>query len=141
MAKTWTTRRRGDEKDFLSSLRKGMTVYVVNEHSTKIAAQFRTHSYSEHKVTGKHPILGGWQIGNNIDARGFFRAYGTVYDTPPPGLRHISDDGDASYAPFGPGDAYDRPLDSQEIKEMEERAYEASERRNGALKAGARKWF
>lgn len=144
MAKTWTTRRRGDERDFLRSLRKGMTVYVINEPSHIVPGVYRPRTYSSHTVTGKHPILGGWQIGNNNSAAGFLRFWGTVYEQPPRGFNHISVDADdVRYEGYGlhPDEAFDRPLDGQEIKEMDERAYEATERRNLDRKAGRRGWF
>ena len=140
MGKTWNTRRRGDEKDFLRSLRKGMTVYVINEPSHFVPGVYRPRTYSDHKVTGKHPIFGSWEIGNNIDAKGFFRAYGTVYEQPPAGFEHFSYDGDSRFAPFAPGDAYDRRLDDQELKEMQYRVDEANDRRAADQKA-KRKWF
>jgi hypothetical protein len=141
MAKTWTTRRRGDEKDFLRSLRKGMTVYVINEPSHIVPGVYRPRTYSSHEVTGKNWITGGWEIGNNNSAVGFFRFWGTVYAQPPQGFDHISyDGGDVRYEGYGlhPEKAFGRKLDLAELEEMDDLTRAANERRAIDKKAGHR---
>ncbi|NXY93525.1 hypothetical protein HYE82_03690 [Streptomyces sp. BR123] len=141
MAKTWTTRRRGDERDFLRSLRKGMTVYVINEPAHIVPGVYRPRTYSSHTVTGKNWITGGWEIGNNNSAAGFLRFWGTVYDQPPAGFDHISyDEGDVRYDGYGlhPEKAFDRKLDAAELDYLDVEARYASERRALDKKAGRR---
>lgn len=97
MGKSWTTRRRGDERAFLNSLRKGTTVYVINtpQHAGKAHLWNHAQTWSSHTVTGKHPILGGWIFDNSpsLGAKSLFQWAGTVYDSRPVGIPHASDPG------------------------------------------------
>ncbi|MGW6872891.1 hypothetical protein ACWGHD_04480 [Streptomyces xanthophaeus] len=149
MSKSWTTRRRGDEKDFLRWLAKGKTVYVINRPQHAGAAHLWNHAqtWSEHTCTGQHPLLGGWQIGNNVSAKSFFRWHGEVYAAPPRGIPHHSDPGpdcrDEGYGlPRGWEDEV-RRLDLDEVRHMEKRAREAGDQYDEDRKAGRRggRWF
>ncbi|MFD4912830.1 hypothetical protein ACFWNR_06360 [Streptomyces virginiae] len=147
MAKSWTTKRRGDEKDFLRSLSKGKTVYVINtpQHAGKAHLWNHAQTWSAHTVTGKHPLIGGWQIGNNTSAETFFRWAGTVYDTPPAGIPHDSDPGpdcrDEGLYGIGRGQEFKGNLQDGE-KEMRRLAIEAAQRKKADNKSGARKgWW
>ena len=145
MGKSWTTRRRGDEKDFLRSLSKGKTVYVINtpEHAGAAHLWNYRQTWSAHTVTGQHPLIGGWQIGNNTSAKTFFQWAGTVYDTPPAGIPHDSDPGPDCRAedlyPIGRGQEFKGTV-RDGIEEMERLASEAQGRAKADLKAGRRKW-
>lgn len=140
MGRTWTIKNRRDVKDFESWLRKGATVYVINRPKHAGDAHLWNHreTWSEHTCTGKHPLLGGWQIGNNTSAKGFLQWHGTVYDTPPPGIPHHSDPGPRVASPL-PNGTYEMTM-----KETQYAADEAEDRANADLKAGRRKrtsWF
>lgn len=142
MGKTWKTDRRGDEKDFLRWLRKDKVVYVVTTHNRPASARALYHpqTYSEHVCTGPHPILGGMQIGHNTLAKDFLRWHGEVHDTPPRGIPHHSNDGPRVAGPLPAGEEFDRPIDKQELKQMQYWEDEANDRR-AAHQKRTRKWF
>lgn len=147
MSKTWTTRRRGDEKDFLRSLRKGKTVYVIVQPGHIVpGVTVDSPTYSAHTVTGQHPLIGGWQIGNNMGAKSFFQWAGTVYDTPPAGLRHVSDPGpdcrDEGLYGLRRGEEFRGSLHPKDIADMQRLADQAEDRAKADKKAGRRsRWF
>lgn len=148
MSRSWTTRRRGDEKDFLRSLRKGMTVYVINtpKHAGKAHLWNHAQTWSAHTVTGKHPILGGWVFDNSpsLGAKSFFQWAGTVYDSRPVGIPHDSDPGpdcrDEGLYGIGRGQAFKGNLDDG-AEEMERLGNEARDRAKADKKSGARSWW
>lgn len=144
MSKSWTTRRRGDEKDFLRTLRKGMTLYTINEPAHIVPGVMWPRTYSSHTVTGQHPLLGGWQIGNNTGAKSFFQWAGTVYTTPPAGMRHIADNSydvrDEGLYGIRRGEEY-RGSVRDGIKEMQYEADQAEDRAKADKKAGRRSWW
>ncbi|MFK0222207.1 hypothetical protein ACIQWN_28955 [Streptomyces vinaceus] len=144
MGKTWTTRRRGDEKDFLRSLHRGKTVYVINAPHHAGSARIWNHAqtWSEHTVTGKHPVLGGWIFDGSPSngAASFFKWAGTVYEDQPRGIPHVSDPGPRVAGPL-PAGAENRRLDHDEIDHMEKMAREAGEQYTADRKAGRRRWL
>lgn len=147
MSKSWTTRKRGDEKDFLRSLHKGKTVYVINspQHAGHAHLWNHAQTWSAHTVTGKHPILGGWVFDNSPsnDAKSLFQWAGTVYENPPRGIPHDSDRGpdcrDEGLYGIGRGQEFKGNVHDG-IEEMERLAAEAQGRAKADLKAGRRKW-
>lgn len=152
MGKSWTTRRRGDERAFLNSLRKGVTVYVINtpKHAGKAHLWNHAQTWSSHTVTGKHPILGGWIFDNSpsLGAKSLFQWAGTVYDSRPAGIPHASDPGpdcrDEGLYGIGRGQEFKGTFGSQNdgAEEMRRLAIEAAKRTKADKKSGARKgWW
>ncbi|GAA3267855.1 hypothetical protein [Streptomyces lavendulae] len=139
MGKTWATRRRGDEQDFLRWLAKGKTVYVINEQAHLVPGVARARTYTSHTVTGKHPILGGWIFDGSPSnpAKEFFQWAGTVYENPPKGFEHINDQMhepvDARY--------FKGAIHVDDIKEMEYEADLAADRTIDARRTGARRFW
>ncbi|MFD8949444.1 hypothetical protein ACFV0B_11375 [Streptomyces xanthophaeus] len=80
--KKWDTRRRGDIADFNRWFKKGRAVWVVNEHSTKIAGQFEAYTCSRRVATG------GGIFGN--EGKRILECYGQVFETQPHGLRDLA---------------------------------------------------
>lgn len=146
MGKTWTTKRRGDEKDFLRSLHKGKTVYVINtpEHAGNARLWNHAQTWSAHTVTGQHPLIGGWQIGHN-SAKSFFQWAGTIYDTQPRGIPHVSDPGpdcrDEGLYGLQSGEEFRGAIHAEDIKQMQYLADEAEDRAKADKKAGRRSWW
>ncbi|MFG2748034.1 hypothetical protein [Streptomyces xanthophaeus] len=129
--KKWDTRRRGDIADFNRWFKKGREVWVVNEHSTKIAGQFEAYTCSRRVATGRG------LMGN--EGKGLLECYGQVYETQPHGLRDL-----ASREP----DCRDEGLhgygvhQKDGIAEMERLGAEAAARAKADKKSGARKgWW
>lgn len=148
MSRSWTTRRRGDEKDFLRWLAKGKTVYVINtpQHAGKAHLWNYAQTWSAHTCTGQHPLLGGWQIGNNTSAKSFFQWAGTVYDTPPRNIPHDSDPGpdcrDEGLYGLKRGQEFRGSLHPKDIADMQRLADQAEDRAKADKKAGRRsRWF
>lgn len=151
MGKTWTTRRRGDEKDFLRSLRKGTTVYVINEPQHAGHAHLWNHArtWSAHTVTGRHPILGTWYFNGDPSngAKSFLQWAGTVYEDRPRDIPHHSDPGpdvrDEGYGPSRVWETETRRLDRDELRHLSKREAEAKEQYDEDRKAKRRggKWF
>lgn len=135
----WDTRRRGDISDFNRWFKKGRKVWVVNDHSTKIAGQFEAHTCSLITATG------GGVFGN--EGKGLLEYYGQVYETQPHGLRDLAspepDCRDEGLYGIRRGEEF-RGNGDQGIKEMDYHRDKAAERAEGDLKAGRRKrtgWF
>lgn len=150
MGKSWTTRRRGDEAAFLRSLHKGKTVYVITtpKHAGQAHLWNHAQTWSAHTVTGKHPILGGWVFDNSPSngAASFFKWAGTVYDTPPRGIPHVSDPGpdcrDEGLYGIRRGEEFRGAIHAEDIKQMQYLADEAEDRAKADKKAGRRsRWF
>lgn len=145
MGQTWTTRRRGDEADFLRSLHKGKTVYVINspQHAGDARLWNHAQTWSAHTVTGKHPLLGGWIFDGSptSGASSFFKWAGTVYEDQPRGIPHISDPGPRVAGPLPAGEEFDRILDHDELDHMDKRAREAADQYSADRKAGRRRWL
>ncbi|MFE3577868.1 hypothetical protein [Streptomyces vinaceus] len=140
MGKTWNGNNRRDVADFERWLRKGKTVYVINrpEHAGDAHLWNHPETWSEHTCTGRHPLIGGWQIGNNTSAKAFLQWHGTVYDAPPRGIPHHSSSGPRVAGPLR------EEVFEMTLKEIQYAADEAEDRANADLKAGRRKrtsWF
>lgn len=150
---SWTTRRRGDEKDLNRWLRKGQTVYIVRtpEYAGRSKLWNHPQYWTAHTVTGRHPILGGWVFDNSpsTNLAGLFALAdnNTIHDAPPPGIPHASDPGpdcrDEGHYGIGRGQSFKGNLEDG-IEEMGRLGAEAKGRAKADLKAGARKrtgWF
>lgn len=142
MGKSWSSKNRRDERDFLASLRKGKTVYVISEPKHAGQAHLWNHArtWSSFTVTGRHPILGGWVFNDDPSngAKGFLGWHGEVYEDQPRGIPHHSDPGPRVAGPLRDG-TYEMTM-----KEMQYLADQAEDRANADLKAGRRKrtaWF
>ncbi|MGW9371171.1 hypothetical protein ACWGVR_14310 [Streptomyces xanthophaeus] len=136
--KKWDTRRRGDIADFNRWFKKGREVWVVNEHSTKIAGQFEAYTCSRRVATG------GGIVGN--EGKRILECYGQVFETQPHGLRDLaSPEPDCRDEGYGLPRSYGtetRRLDRDEIRDMEKRAREAADQYDEDRKAKRRgSWF
>ncbi|MFI5985068.1 hypothetical protein ACIBEA_29905 [Streptomyces sp. NPDC051555] len=142
MGKVFSNTTRGI-RDFEQWLGKGKTVYVINVHAD-MPGQFDRNTYSAHKCTGRHPILGGWEMGSNISAKGFIQQYKQVFENPPPGLRDLAspepDCRDEGYGMPRGWENETRRLDRDEIAYMEKLSGEAADQYGEDRKAGRRKW-
>ncbi|MFE2140203.1 hypothetical protein ACFXA3_00285 [Streptomyces sp. NPDC059456] len=139
MGRTWNGNKPRDIRDFERWLRKGATVYVINrlEHAGDARLWNHPETWSSYTVTGKHPLLGDWQI-NSSSAEYFLKWHGTVYDTQPRGIPHHSSSGPRVAGPL-PEEVFEMTM-----KEIQYAADEAEDRANADLKAGRRKrtsWF
>lgn len=137
--RTWTTRRRGDIDDFNRWYTKGKAVWVVNEHSTKIAAQFEAATCS--RVTSK----GGGLFGT--EGKNLLKCYGQVFETQPRGLRDLAspepDCRNEGWASPDRGGALWGAIHTDDIKKLEYEADRAKDQYDADRKAGRRggKWF
>ncbi|MCX4720012.1 hypothetical protein OG818_30275 [Streptomyces virginiae] len=145
MGKIWRNTRK-DIRDFESWLAVGKTVYVINEHDTRVPGQFESHTYSARTCTGRHPIFGNWEIGHNTSAKGLVQWYGEVHETPPPGIRDLAgpepdcrDEG-IGYRSLRRGQIFRGRLDLDEIERMEGHAQDAEDEFQKE-KAKRGKWF
>ncbi|MER7734110.1 hypothetical protein ABTX80_24785 [Streptomyces erythrochromogenes] len=150
MSRTWTSRRRGDEKDLHRWLAKGRTVYIVQTptYAGRSALWNHPRFWTAHTVTGKHPLLGGWIFDKSatttVEAL-FVQGDGVIYDTPPRGIPHMSDPGpdcrDEGLYGIGRGQEFKGNLQDGE-KEMRRLGREARDRAKADRKSGARKgWW
>lgn len=144
MGKTWSNNKRSI-RDFESWLDKGKTVYVINDHAM-IPGQFEPHTYSAHKCTGRHPILGHWMFGGSVDAKGLVCTYRQVFENPPPGLRDLAgsepDCRDEGLYGIGRGQEFKGDFGTRgaAIEEMELLSAEARDRARDDKKVGRRSW-
>ncbi|MFE2164868.1 hypothetical protein ACFXB3_07310 [Streptomyces sp. NPDC059447] len=149
MGKSWTTRRRGDEKDLNRWLAKGRRVYIIRtpEYAGRSALWNHRQYWTEHTVTGRHPILGGWTFDNSpsTNVAGLFALAdgNTIYDSPPAGVPHASDPGpdcrDEGLYGIGRGQSFKGNVDDG-IEEMERLGREAKGRAKDDRTSG-RRWF
>ncbi|WP_405531534.1 hypothetical protein OG592_27110 [Streptomyces avidinii] len=150
MGKSWTSRRRGDEKDLNRWLRKGMTVYIVRTptYAGRSALWNHPRYWTAHTVTGQHPLLGGWIFDKSATttvASLFSLGDGTIYDAPPAGIPHVSDPGpdcrDEGLYPIGRGQEFKGTV-RDGIDEMGRLGRQAEGRAKADKKSGARKgWW
>jgi hypothetical protein len=150
MGKTWSSKNRRDEKDFIASLRKGKTVYVISEPKHAGQAHLWNHArtWSAFTVTGRHPLLGGWVFNGDPSngAKGFLGWHGTVYEDQPRDVPHHSDAGpdvrDEGYGPSRSWATETRRLDPTELKHLSKREAEAKAQYDEDRKAKRRSsWF
>lgn len=145
MGKTWNNNKR-DLKDFERSLRKGMTVYYVNNHATNLTGVWDAQTYSDATATHKHPILGNWMFGGAMSAKALLLQHGPISDTPPRGIRYLGgpepDCRDEDYR-VGRGQMYGGQLNLDTIDAMERHAQDAQDDRDKrAAQRGSKKgWF
>lgn len=130
----WDTRKRGHIGDFNRWFKKGRTVWVINEHSTKIAGQFEAHTCSPVTATGRG-IMGD-------EGASLLKWYGQVFETQPHGVRDLAspepDCRDEGLYGIGRGQEFKGNLQDGE-KEMRRLAIEAARRKKDDNNSGARK--
>lgn len=150
MGKTWNSKNRRDEKDFLGSLYKGKTVYVINtpQHAGNAHLWNHAQTWTAHTVTGRHPLLREWYFGIDPSntAKGFFQWHGTIYEDQPQNVHHHSDPGpdvrDEGYGPSRTWEKETRTLNSAEYRNLNTREAEAKARYDDDRKAKRRgSWF
>lgn len=141
MGRVWSN-STSSIKDFERWLGKGKTVYVINNHAM-ITGQFEPHTYSPVKCTGRHPILGHWEMGANISAKSLVQQHKQVFENPPPGFRDLAsaepDCRDEGLGALGRGQEFKGSI-SDGIDEMDRLGSEARDRYAADRKAGRRKW-
>lgn len=76
-------------RDFEKWLSKGKEVWVIHEHAN-LPAQFERYTCSRYVCTGRHPLLGHWEIGANVSAKSFLREHKQVFDKQPHGIRDLA---------------------------------------------------
>ncbi|MBT2477628.1 hypothetical protein [Streptomyces sp. ISL-94] len=147
--KSWTTRRRGDEKDLNRWLRKGKTVYIVRtpEYAGRSALWSHARYWVAHTCTGQHPLLGGWIFDKSPTTTVsdlFALGDGTIHDSVPRGIPHVSDPGpdcrDEGLYGIGRGQEFKGNIHDG-IEEMERLGAEAKDRAKEDKKAGRRSWW
>lgn len=146
MGKTWSSSNRRDERDFLASLRKGKTVYVINrpQHAGDAHLWNHAQTWSAHTVTGKHPILGGWIFDGSptSGAKGFLSWHGTVYEDQPRHVPHHSDPGPRVAGPSIGSPTETHYLNNDTLNHAEKLASEAADQYDEDRKAKRRgSWF
>lgn len=158
MGKTYTGRKGARELE--RDAKPGMRVYYINNHSTKIAAQFEAQTYSTLFCTHRGGLLTtGWMFANGSDYHGkVYSKKGTisaeqavlylggVSTTPPPGLRELSspepDCRDEGWSGgLRRGQEYKGHLSADDIKVMQGFADNAADQAKADKKAGRRSWW
>lgn len=149
MSRSWTTRRRGDEKDLNRWLHKGKTVYIIctPNYAGRSALWNHPRYWVSHTCTGQHPLLGGWIFDKSPTTTVgslFSLGDGTIYDAPPAGIPHVSDPGpdcrDEGLYGIRRGEEYRNSVHDG-IKEMQYEADQAEDRAKADKKAGRRSWW
>lgn len=150
MGKTWNYKSRSDRKDFIRSLHKGKTVYVVDtpRHAGQAHLWNHARTWTAHTVGGKHPLLREWYFGGDASntAEGFLGWHGTVYEDQPEHVPHHSDRGpDVREEGYGPSRIWEKEtwkLNSREYADLNAREAEAKGRYDEDRKAKRRgSWF
>lgn len=152
MGKSWTTKRRGDEKDLGRWLRKGKTIYIVQTptYAGRSALWNHPRYWTAHTCTGQHPILGGWIFDKSptttLESL-FVQGDGTIYDAPPAGIPHVSDPGpdcrdEGLYGIRRGEEIRFQGSTGDAVKQAEYLADQAEDRAKADKKSGARKgWW
>ncbi|MFB8393673.1 hypothetical protein [Streptomyces yangpuensis] len=155
MGKTYTGHKGA--KDLQRDARPGMRLYYVNEHSTRIAGQFESRTYSTLVCTHKSSMW-GWMFSNASDHHGTVYSkkgtisaesaalyMGGVSTTPPPGLRELAspepDCRDEGRYGLKRGQEFRGALHRDDVKLMQEQADLANDRAKADKKAGRRSWW
>ncbi|MGW1160382.1 hypothetical protein ACWD48_19620 [Streptomyces sp. NPDC002519] len=114
--RSWQPTKRG-ARDLNSWLRKGATVYTINDMATNLARYEDSQTYSAHTFDRRSPITGKWMTGH-LSVDGLLAQSGTVYEHPPAGMRDIAKPGRQVAPPLGSTD-YEGYLDDAEISGLE----------------------
>jgi hypothetical protein len=146
MSRSWKNTKSGI-RDFENSLRKGMTVWTINEHSTKIAAQFEQFTTSSHVCTGRSAVTGHWMFGS-MSAKSLLcgSVGGQVFEKQPTGYRDLAspepDCRDEGWAGLRRGETFKGAIHTDDIKQLQYEADQAKDRYSEDRKAGRRgRWF
>lgn len=142
MGRTWNNTSR-EVRAFERSLRKGDTVYAINDHATNLAGQFEANTYSAWTCTGRHAITGAMMFGT-VSAKMLLCSAGQVFETPPRGFRDLAsaepDCRDQGLYGIGRGQEFKGNLDDG-AEEMERLGGEARGRAKADKQAGRRSWW
>jgi hypothetical protein len=144
MSRSWKNTKSGI-RDFENSLRKGMTVWTINEHATNIAGQFEKYTTSSHTCTGRSPVTGNWMFGP-MSAKSLLcgSVGGQVFERQPVGYRDLAspepDCRDEGWAGLRRGQTFQGTLHADDIKAMEYEADQAADRYKDDRKSGRRGW-
>ncbi|MGW1134580.1 hypothetical protein [Streptomyces griseoluteus] len=95
--KTWEPTKRG-ARDLNRWLRKGATVYTINNMATNLAPWEDAQTYSAHTFTRQSRLTGEWMT-EHLSVSGLLGQCGTVYEKPPTGLRDLATPGRQVAAP------------------------------------------
>lgn len=133
MAKTYERTER-DAKKAGRELRKGDRFYVVMSVATNIAPYEDDRLYSEHIVTGDHPLLGGAMVGGQ-SVEGICLRSGPIYMDRPDGIRNVATPGPQVEGPLK-GKKFGRKLTDRELRDLERQV----ERADHASGRGKRGW-
>lgn len=116
MAKTYERTVRGAKKAG-RELRKGDRFYTIAQVATNLAPYEDDQLYSEHIVTGDHPLLGGAMVGGQ-SVEGICLRSGPIYMDRPDGIRDIATPGPQVEGPLK-GKKFGRKLTEREIADLE----------------------
>jgi len=124
MPKTWKNTRR-DIRDLNSRISKGTVVYTVRNVAAHIAPYEDSRLYSAHTFTHRSPVTGNWMTGH-MSVAGLLAQEGTIWETPPRGMRDIAGPGPQVAGPVGHED-YSAYLDDVEIRGLGKRVQGGSD--------------
>ncbi|MFG2352602.1 hypothetical protein [Streptomyces sp. NPDC048521] len=113
--RTWEPTKRG-AKDLNRFIRKGTTVYTINEMATRVARYEDSHTYTAHTFDRQSRITGEWMTGH-LSVSGLLGQCGTVYEQPPAGMRDLATPGRQVAGPLPKG--YVGHLDEAELRGLE----------------------
>ncbi|MGW7469546.1 hypothetical protein ACWGJT_33985 [Streptomyces xantholiticus] len=135
MTKTYKRSVR-DAKKAGRELKAGDRFYTIAQVATNLAPWEDDQLYSEHIVTGDHPLLGGAMVGGQ-SVEGICLRSGPIYMDPPSGIRNVATPGPQVAGPLPKGKEFGRKLTEREIADLERQV----ERADYASGRGKRGWF
>ncbi|WP_275558528.1 hypothetical protein [Streptomyces sp. 5-6(2022)] len=133
-----TTVYRNNRRDMkkIQSVPKGTTLYVIEEVSRRVAPYEDSKLCARYEVTSTH-LLGGAMCGSK-SVEQLLAEHGTVYTEQPRGVRGIWEASPQVAGPLGNEEAFDRPLDKDEIRGLRKRTWD---NRAEQKKANRRGWL
>lgn len=126
MSQVWQPHQSRKFQKWVTQQTRGgrtLTVYAINHINTRSTPWEDPELYSSYTFDWHSPITGAPMTGH-LSAAGLCSGFGPIYDSPPPGLRHMADP-----APqvAGPVDATQiHNLDEATIRGMEKYARDAA---------------
>lgn len=114
-----------DAKKAGREVKKGQKLYVILNVAQNVAPYEDARLYSEHVVSYRHPLLGGWMISGSLSVEGLVLRNGPVYTDKPKGVRNIATPGPQVAGPL-PQD-YEGVLDEAEIRGLEKQVRDGSD--------------
>lgn len=106
---------------------KGGTVYTIADVATNLARYEDSQLVSTHTFAKRSPVTGHWLTGH-MSAAQLLATRGTVYTSPPRGIRNVAKPGRQVGAPLG--DDYHGRLDEAELRGLEKQVRDGSNPRN-----------